>query len=256
MSLAMLHLFTVVLLLRRPLLGCPPSASSPSAAASHPAVQRDVSEPRHRLIVLVPVRGTTKELLVLVHRLGAFLEKHQIAYELWAIEQQSSAAERRFNRGALLNAGVVLTRDRGDYLALHDVDLIPLDERLDYGFPGEHQPMHLSPASLHPKYHYPDFLGGVLVLSRALYVRLDGMSNLFWGWGKEDDEFAQRLREQSITVAAPHNIPPLWVNRQPVADIATRPPVFEHIHDDQERPRDKNRIGDQAKLKKDANRDK
>ena len=27
------------------------------------------------------------------------------------------------------------------------------------------------------------------------------MSNLFWGWGREDDEFYQRMKEAGMTVS-------------------------------------------------------
>ncbi len=116
--------------------------------------------------------------------------------------------------------------------------------------------MHLSPPTLHPKYHYRDFIGGILLITRAQYEQLDGMSNLFWGWGKEDDEFAQRLREKHIHVRAPTDIPPLWINREPVADFETRQPVLLHSHNDARRARDKVRLGEQANLRKDAGRDK
>ena len=29
---------------------------------------------------------------------------------------------------------------------------------------------------------------------------MNGLSNLFWGWGKEDDEFYQRMKEAGMKV--------------------------------------------------------
>ena len=47
---------------------------------------------------------------------------------------------------------------------MHDVDLLPLNERLNYGYP-EVGPFHVSAPNLHPKYHYEKFVGGILLLS-------------------------------------------------------------------------------------------
>ena len=55
-----------------------------------------------------------------------------------------------------------------DYIAMHDVDLLPLNEKLNYGFP-ESGPFHVSAPNLHPKYHYDKFVGGILLLSVAQF---------------------------------------------------------------------------------------
>ena len=47
---------------------------------------------------------------------------------------------------------------------MHDVDLLPLNKDLDYGFP-DNGPFHVAAPHLHPKYHYPKFVGGILLLS-------------------------------------------------------------------------------------------
>jgi hypothetical protein len=31
--------------------------------------------------------------------------------------------------------------------------------------------------------------------------QVNGLSNLFWGWGREDDEFYQRMKEAGMTVS-------------------------------------------------------
>jgi xylosylprotein 4-beta-galactosyltransferase len=38
-----------------------------------------------------------------------------------------------------------------DYVALHDVDLVPLNPALPYGYPGP-DPMHIAAPTLHPLY--------------------------------------------------------------------------------------------------------
>merc|ERR1719394_650995 len=67
-----------------------------------------------------------------------------------------------------------------DYIAMHDVDLLPKDPKLLYSFP-ENGPLHIASPELHPKYDYPTFIGGILLISRKHYNQLDGMSNKYWG---------------------------------------------------------------------------
>jgi hypothetical protein len=76
------------------------------------------------LAVVVPIRDRDASLEGLVAGLGAALGEHG-RYAVWAVEQ--GADGRRFNRGALLNAGAVLAEAAGATLvALHDVDYVPV----------------------------------------------------------------------------------------------------------------------------------
>ena len=54
---------------------------------------------------------------------------------------------------------------------MHDVDLLPLNKDLYYGFP-EKGPFHVSAPFLHPKYHYPTFVGGILIMSVAQFEKV------------------------------------------------------------------------------------
>jgi hypothetical protein len=35
---------------------------------------------------------------------------------------------------------------------------------------------------------YPSYVGGVICLNREDYIKVNGFSNNFWGWGGEDDD--------------------------------------------------------------------
>ncbi len=56
----------------------------------------------------------------------------------------------RFNRASLINAGFRESPAGCDYVAIHDVDLLPLNPRLSYAFPAN-RPFHVSSPQLHPK---------------------------------------------------------------------------------------------------------
>ena len=40
---------------------------------------------------------------------------------------------------------------------------------------------------------YGKFLGGVIAVTPTLYVKVNGYSNSYFGWGAEDDDFYRRL---------------------------------------------------------------
>lgn len=60
---------------------------------------------------------------------------------------------KRFNKATLNNIGFLYTRDKFDYIVIQDVDMLPLNDDLPYGFP-ETGVMHIAAPWLHPYYHY------------------------------------------------------------------------------------------------------
>jgi len=164
----------------------------------------------------------------------------------------------RFNRGQLLNVGELVTRGSHDYIAMHDVDLLPMNDKLPYSYPDDRIAMHLASPNLHPIYHYKNFIGGVMLLQSRDFETIRGLSNRFWGWGREDDELFWRLttdhpcpkyftepqcRAFKMTIKRPEE----------VVTINTGYKTFNHLHDEKERPRDYSKIGGQweAGMKRD-----
>jgi xylosylprotein 4-beta-galactosyltransferase len=47
---------------------------------------------------------------------------------------------------------------------MHDVDLIPQTHQIKYEYPSE-GPVHIASPELHPKYHYANYVGGILMFS-------------------------------------------------------------------------------------------
>jgi len=43
-------------------------------------------------------------------------------------------------------------------------------------------------------------------INREDFVQIDGLSNNYWGWGLEDDEFYLRLKEAKIGIHRPGNL--------------------------------------------------
>jgi hypothetical protein len=133
---------------------------------------------KHKLAVLVPFRNVEKELQSFVPHMHRFLKKNGIDFTIIIINQTDNW---RFNRGQLLNVGEIVTRGSHDYIAMHDVDLLPMNDNLPYTYPKDQVAMHLASPKLHPMYHYKNFIGGVMVLQSRDFRTINGLSNNFWG---------------------------------------------------------------------------
>ena len=101
----------------------------------------------HKLAIVVPFRDRFDELLYFVPILSKFLVKKSIDFKIYIINQ---ADNYRFNRAALINIGFLFSMKECDYMAMHDVDLLPLNTHLDYGYPFR-GPFHVSTPDLHPR---------------------------------------------------------------------------------------------------------
>ena len=183
---------------------------------------------KHKLAIVVPFRDRFDELITFVPHISKFLRAKSIDFNIYIVNQID---EFRFNRASLINLGFIVSlEDNCDYMAMHDVDLLPLNDILDYSYPS-YGPFHVSASGLHPDYNYKTFIGGILIISKQDFLKVNGMSNNYWGWGKEDDEFYLRLVNANLTVNRPN------------ADqfITGRHNTFVHNHREKRRPRDKKR---------------
>lgn len=75
----------------------------------------------------------------------------------------------RFNRAALINVGFLESGKDCDYIAMHDVDLVPVNPAIAYPYPRTGV-YHVASPDLHPLYHYKKFVGGILLLTRDAFT--------------------------------------------------------------------------------------
>lgn len=125
----------------------------------------DPSWGQHKLAVIVPFRDRFEELLEFAPHMHSFLNRQRVRHQIWVINQVD---QHRFNRASLLNIGFLLSRPDCDYIAMHDVDLLPMNDNLSYAYPAK-GPFHVSGPDIHPLYHYKTFVGGILLLSNKQF---------------------------------------------------------------------------------------
>ncbi len=95
--------------------------------------------------------------------------------------------------------------DDFDCFIFHDVDLIPENDHNIYECYSD--PRHLSPAVDELRYNlmYYNLVGGVLALSDEQLTKTNGFSNLYWGWGAEDDDMSMRILGNNYKITRPTN---------------------------------------------------
>lgn len=131
--------------------------------------------------------GRADQLKQFTDHMNRFLT--EVDYHIFVIEQSQDALP--FNKGYLMNVGFNLAALDFDYFAFHDVDQLPTNPRNTYAYPDS--PTHLC-VTTDGRTQYRSMVGGVLLINREDFIACNGWSNRYLGWGQEDDDMANRLR--------------------------------------------------------------
>lgn len=117
----------------------------------------------------------------------------------WVVEQDD---HNLFNRGWLTNVGIhtAIERFRAeniDCIVQHDVDRYPVGP-VNYG--DCKYPIQLSSenSQWNRSVPYENYAGGVVAMTPKHWQLVNGMSNLYEGWGGEDDDLYHRLRASGL----------------------------------------------------------
>jgi beta-1,4-galactosyltransferase 1 len=157
---------------------------------------------RHRVAIIIPYRDRFEHLVTLLYYLHPILQRQELDYKIYISEQAGNGT---YNKGVLMNAAFIYASSEYDFqcFVFHDVDLIPEDDRNMYSCPI--YPRHMSVAidEMNYKLTYEELIGGVLNIRIDHFLTVNGYSNLYWGWGAEDDDLYYRLKEVSLKIIRP-----------------------------------------------------
>ena len=145
-----------------------------------------------KLAVIVPYRNREEHLKSFIPHMEKTLVDEKIPFGIFIVEQ---ADDKPFNRAKLLNVGFKECEEY-DYFAFHDVDMLPVDS--DYSFPDG--PTHLSSEveQFNWGLPYDGYFGGVTLFDKESFLKINGYSNEYWGWGAEDDDVIHRCMIKDI----------------------------------------------------------
>lgn len=142
----------------------------------------------HKIGVIVPYRNRYEHLAEFKTHIVQYLKSHNIDFEIIIVEQDDA---KLFNRGMLLNIGFKEAKQlKCDYVVFHDVDMLPVD--VDYSY--SDTPVHLATDNI----PFESYFGGITLFPTELFEKINGFSNLYWGWGFEDDDLRYRCIKNGI----------------------------------------------------------
>ncbi|KAM4544431.1 beta-1,4-galactosyltransferase 1-like [Fundulus diaphanus] len=160
---------------------------------------------KQKVAIIIPFRNRHEHLKHWLHFLHPILIRQQLDYGVYIINQKGDNV---FNRAKLMNIGHVEALKEYDYdcFVFSDVDMVPLDDRNLYRC--SDNPRHLSVAV--DKFNfilpYATLFGGVSAISKEQFLKVNGFSNTFWGWGGEDDDLSQRLYYRGMSISRPDSL--------------------------------------------------
>ncbi|KAF7256891.1 hypothetical protein EG68_06278 [Paragonimus skrjabini miyazakii] len=151
--------------------------------------------------IIVPIRNRWHQVPALLHTLIPLLRKQRVCYRIFLIEQADTGP---FNRAKLFNVGFIEAAERFQFrcVIFHDVDLVPINDLNPYGCDEQtkkyavHLGVGLDVRNF--ELYFPGLVGGVLKMSNAHFVDVNGYSNMYWDWGQEDDDMEKRLKAKHI----------------------------------------------------------
>jgi hypothetical protein len=148
-----------------------------------------------KLAIIVPYRDRQDHLDIFIPHMHEFLKNKEIDYTIFIAEQTD---DRPFNYGKLCNVVTKEISNEYNYFAFHDIDMLPINDECDYGYP--ESPTHLATnVEAHEnKLPYPQYFGGVILISREDFEVVNGYSNEYWGYGFEDLDLLYRIQRSGI----------------------------------------------------------
>jgi beta-1,4-galactosyltransferase 1 len=146
-----------------------------------------------KLLLIVPYRDRASHLQEFIPYITTTLYSQNIDYKIVVVEQSD---EKLFNRGLLLNIGFKEYQKYCDYVVFHDVDMIC--DVIDYSFCDSPTSLlrHRTKSDI-----YPGYFGGITLFPKQDFLKINGYSNCYWGWGGEDDDLLLRCVKNNIKTA-------------------------------------------------------
>ena len=142
--------------------------------------------------IIVPFRNRWEHYTIFKNHITDYLSSKGYDYTLIIIEQDNARA---FNRGKLCNIGFLEAKAQGcSHVVFHDIDILPID--IDYSY-SDH-PVHL----LSEDIPFESYFGGVTLSPIDQFEQINGFSNLYWGWGFEDDDLRYRCIKNKLNLLA------------------------------------------------------
>lgn len=147
------------------------------------------------MLLAIPYRDREEHLKLFLPTIKEYLKKSEIKYKILIVEQADGKA---FNRAKLLNVAFAHTEGKYGWYCFHDVDMLPIVSN----YKKCKFPTHLATNAEQFGYKMPYdyYFGGVTMFNPESFVKINGYSNNYWGWGAEDDDVYFRCLKMKVDV--------------------------------------------------------
>jgi len=153
------------------------------------------------LAIIVPFRERYQHLEKFIPHMNSFMFEYfsDLNYKIYIVEQID---KKPFNRAKLLNIGFKETQTNHNYFCFHDIDMLPVNKNCDYSYiNGACRLSHyVSQFNFIPR-PKNEFGGGIIMIDKQSFEKVNGFSNNYWGWGVEDNDFAERCQRKKINIS-------------------------------------------------------
>ncbi|KAK3609941.1 hypothetical protein CHS0354_011770 [Potamilus streckersoni] len=153
---------------------------------------------RDHAAIIIPYRDRKRDLDVQLRLLHQVLQRQQCEYMIFVVEMALPTA---FNKGLINNAGftTAMMINKFSCVIFQDVDAFMMDDRNLYRCGSD--PRHYLAYST--KYGqkglpYSDLYGGVIGFTPDQFRKVNGFSNLYFGWGEEDNDLTIRVKHAGL----------------------------------------------------------
>ena len=144
-----------------------------------------------KLAVIVPVRDREEHVKQFIPHMLNHLSFYD--FDIYFIEMEQGPV---FNKGLICNVGYLLAKDKCDYVVFNDVDMLPI--QCEYGYSPNVQHLASQCEQYGWSIPFPAYFGGAVQLPKEHFEAINGFSNQYERWGKEDDDMFMRLRAKKI----------------------------------------------------------
>jgi beta-1,4-galactosyltransferase 1 len=150
-----------------------------------------------KLAIIVPYRNREEHLEKFTPAIKEHLKDSDIDYKIVIVEQTDDGP---FNKGKLLNIGFNAAKHWADYFIFHDVDSLPENKECDYSY--TEKPTLLSKYIQKENYKevYKTFFGCVVGINKEDFIKINGVSNRYLGWGIVDDDMYYRCYMENLEI--------------------------------------------------------
>ena len=194
--------------------------------------EESITENKYYIAIIIPHRNRIDHLIRFkshMDSMNKLLNGNQ--YDIYLIDQNNAD---KFNRGFLLNMGYLIAKKHKSYdrYIFHDVDSYPDEELFKLYFKYINLNIHYASPYLGYKYTNYTFFGGVIGFNRNDFEKINGFSNIFFGWGGEDDSLFNRCVINNIQIYRPSKGSYILVDHNPPTQSENNISKQQNILDD------------------------